>query len=111
MKFPNNQAVKREAQRPNQSANKRLKFEYQCAECKNWYQGKHTQVDHIKPCGSLKSYEDLPRFVETLFCTKDNLRVLCSYKKDMFDHYGKPSCHYIITQAERAATKALTKAK
>lgn len=105
MKFPNNINTKKDAQRPNQSSNKRLKYEYQCSECKNWYQGKHTQVDHIIPCGSLKSYEDLPRFVSTLFCSKENLRVLCSYKKDLFDEMGKPSCHYICTQEERKRSK------
>lgn len=105
MKYPVNQMVKRQAQRPNQSDNKRLKYEYQCAECKGWFQGKHTQVDHIHPCGSLKDYADLEQFIETLFCTKDNLRVLCSYKKKDFELMGKPSCHYTITQAERKANK------
>ena len=54
------------ARRPSQSANKRLKYEYQCAHCKKWFARKDIQIDHIIPCGSLLSLEDLPRFVANL---------------------------------------------
>jgi hypothetical protein len=66
------------ARRKNQSDNKRLKFEYQCATCKAWRPGKDVEVDHIVPCGSLKSFDDLRGFTERLFCEADQLRVLCA---------------------------------
>ena len=63
--------------RPNQSSNKRMKWEFQCHECGYWFPRKEVEADHIIPCGSLKTYADLPGFVERLFCEVDGLRVLC----------------------------------
>lgn len=68
---------------------KRHKWEYQCAHCKQWFQMKEVQIDHIVATGSLTSYEDLPRFVATLFCEVDNLQILC-----------KP-CHQVKSNEER----------
>lgn len=73
------------ARRDNQSDNKRLKYEYQCSICKEWYPDKNIEVDHLIPAGSLRSGDDLKGFVERLFCEKEGLRVLC-----------KP-CHRIVT--------------
>ena len=72
---------------------KRHKYEYKCAECKKWYMSKEVHVDHIIPCGSLKTYKDLPKFVETLFCEADNMQVLCK------------TCHTKKTNEERASRK------
>src|SRR5687767_4665568 len=58
-------ALKR-ASRPSQSQNKRVKVEYQCAECQKWFQRKDVQIDHIVPCGSLNTYDDLVPFVKNL---------------------------------------------
>lgn len=55
----------------------RLKFEYQCKECEEWYPQKEVDVDHIVPAGSLLKYEDLPQFVERLLPPKEGLQVLC----------------------------------
>jgi 5-methylcytosine-specific restriction endonuclease McrA len=71
---------------------KRQKFEYQCNECKNWFAEKNINVDHMVPAGSLNCANDLPGFVERLFCEADNLQVLCS------------NCHNIKTQNEKATT-------
>jgi hypothetical protein len=38
---------------------------------------KEVQVDHVIPAGTLKSYTDLAEFCKNLFCSVDNLRVLC----------------------------------
>lgn len=57
---------------------KRYKWKYRCAKCKKLYPMKEVSVDHIVPCGSLKTYDDLPGFVERLFCEEENLQVLCS---------------------------------
>ena len=67
----------------------RHRFEYQCSQCNQWWMNKEVEVDHITPCGSLKSYADLVGFVERLFTSADRLRVVC-----------KP-CHRIITKKER----------
>lgn len=77
------------AKRKSQSDNPRLKWEYQCAMCGNWFPQKAVSVDHIVPCGSLKSFADLPGFVERLFCERDKLRVLCD------------GCHQCVTNKEK----------
>jgi len=57
---------------------KRQKFEYQCNSCKNWFQEKLINVDHIHPAGSLNCANDLPGFVERLFVEAEGLQVMCS---------------------------------
>ena len=69
---------------------KRQKFEYQCKECSNWFPDKQINVDHIIPAGTLRSANDLPGFVERLFCEVDNLQVLCE------------TCHNKKTQDEKS---------
>jgi 5-methylcytosine-specific restriction endonuclease McrA len=68
---------KLKAKRAYKGPNKRQKFEYKCALCNNWFPEKQINVDHIKPAGSLNCAQDLPGFVERLFCEQDNLQVLC----------------------------------
>lgn len=80
---------KLKAKRAYKGPNKRQKFEYQCKSCKNWFPEKQINVDHIIPAGSLNCAEDLPGFVERLFCEQDNLQVLCE------------NCHNIKTQNEK----------
>jgi 5-methylcytosine-specific restriction endonuclease McrA len=69
---------KLKAKRTYKGTNKRQKFEYKCATCNNWFPEKQINVDHIIPAGSLNCAQDLPGFVERLFCEIDNLQVLCS---------------------------------
>lgn len=65
------------AKRPSQSENKRLKWEYQCAECHGWYSRKEVHVDHIVPCGPCGSWDEFAQFAERLFCEADGLAVMC----------------------------------
>ena len=65
------------ARRLYKGINKRQKYEYQCKKCKAWHPEKNINVDHIIPAGSLNTAQDLPQFVERLFCEQDNLQVLC----------------------------------
>ena len=76
-----------------------LKFEYQCALCKEWFplkeegpEGKKlVQVDHKNRAGSLRSYEDLTGWVTRLTDEDPNaFQVLCI------------PCHQGKTQQERA---------
>lgn len=81
------------AKRVYKGPNKRQKFEYQCNECKNWFMEKNINVDHAIPVGALNCAEDLPGFVNRLFCEVDNLQILCS------------SCHDIKTKKENEDRK------
>ena len=67
--------------------------QYECAHCGEIYGNKDTEVDHIQPAGSLKAYDDLPAFVERMFCEVDGFQVLCK------------ACHQVKTNAERKARK------
>ena len=93
-RYPVKYAVLNDAKRT--VTGKRHKYEYKCCECKGWFKSTEVQVDHIIPCGSLKTFDDLPRFVSTLFCESDNLQVIC-----------KP-CHKAKTAEERANAKGTT---
>jgi len=81
--------AKEAAKRKYKGPNKRQKWEYQCNECKQWFSNTEINVDHIVPAGTLRSANDLPGFVERLFCEVDNLQVLCS------------TCHNKKTQDEK----------
>ena len=66
------------ARRPSKDKkNLRLKWQFQCAICKKWFAQKEVEVDHIIPCGSLKSYEDLPGFVKRMFVEVEGYRICC----------------------------------
>ena len=77
------------ASRPSQSLNKRLKKEYQCAKCKNWFKRDDVQIDHIEECGSLNKYEDIVPFIIKL--TKENpkdYQILCkAHHKEKTNNY------------------------
>ena len=81
--------TKMNARRAYKGPNKRQKFEYQCVHCTKWFPEKKINVDHICPAGSLNCAQDLPGFVERLFCESDNLQVLCE------------SCHDVKTKLDK----------
>ena len=66
------------AKRPYTGPLKRQKFEYQCNQCKQWFPEKKINVDHITPAGELNCANDLPGFVERLFCEVSGLQCLCT---------------------------------
>lgn len=84
----------KEARRP-YSGGGRQKWEFQCAECKDWFKQKDISVDHIVPTGSLSSYADLAGFVERMFVGIDGMQVLCTKK-----------CHQQKTNIERSNGKS-----
>lgn len=88
-RYPVKHQVLKAAQKPYKGDDKRTRFVYTCACCSEDFKGKDVQVDHIKPAGSLKEYEDLPAFVSNLFCESVNLQIMC-----------KP-CHAAKTKEER----------
>lgn len=80
---------KMNARRPYKGPNKRQKFEYQCNVCDGWFPEKRINIDHVIPAGTLRCANDLPGFVERLFCEIDNLQCICE------------SCHNVKTQNEK----------
>lgn len=64
---------------------------YACASCGAVHKEKELEADHISPCGSLRGWEDLPRFASRLFVEEDGWQWLC---KD---------CHADKTKRERGA--------
>jgi 5-methylcytosine-specific restriction endonuclease McrA len=84
--------AKANVKRPYKGPLKRQKFEYQCNQCKKWYADKNVNVDHVIPAGSLNCAEDLPGFVERLFCEVEHLQLLCT------------QCHNVKTQNEKHGT-------
>lgn len=75
---PMQEALK-QASRPSQNKeNKRLKIEYQCAKCGQWFSRKGVEIDHILPAGSLRTYDDIVPFIKNL-TTEDikGYQILC----------------------------------
>lgn len=96
-KYPPKYTVLAKAKRKSESDNKRLKWEFQCNECNRWHPQKEVSVDHIIPAGTLKTFEDLPEFCRKLFCSEEELQVLCK------------ACHDIKTKQEREDKQKETK--
>jgi hypothetical protein len=84
------------ARRAYKGVNKRQKFEYQCAKCKQWFPEKEIEVDHIIEAGSLRNGDDVKDFIERLFCEKEGLQILC-----------KDKCHREKTLNAKNITKNL----
>lgn len=78
------------AKRPYSGPNKRQKYEFQCAHCKNHFPQTQVEVNHKTACGTLRSGDDLKGFIEKLFCEADGLEVVC-----------KP-CHKLHHEREKA---------
>ena len=81
---------------PKHTAKKEAKVAYNtyvCAHCDGWFGSSQVEVDHIEPAGSLKCYDDLPGFVERMFCEADGFQVLCR------------DCHQTKTNSEREERK------
>lgn len=97
LKWPPRANALRNRRRPNQSNNKRLKWESQCENCGEWFKAADVEIDHIVPCGQLKRYEDLPGFVERLLCEEDGFQILCKANCHKRKTHSKP-------QEEAAAT-------
>ena len=64
----------------------RIAEHYQCAGCSELFPASQVQVDHIRPMGQGRTWDE---FINELYCEADNLQVLC-----------KP-CHKIKTTKER----------
>lgn len=96
VRWPVRYDVLNESKVPYDGPDKRTKFLYKCAICGGKFKQKEVEVDHYPvACGSLRCFEDLPHFVSTLFCEKENLRVVCK------------SCHTEYSNEQRKAKKSV----
>ena len=92
--YPMMLALKK-ASRPSQSENRRIKTEYQCEECKQWFKRDDIHIDHKIECGSLKTYDDIVPFIKRLTVEDPNMfQILC-----------KAKCHQKKTNTERQNKK------
>lgn len=66
---------------------------YMCAHCGDTGLPEEMQIDHIEPCGSLKSADDMVRFLEQLTC-EDTSKYQVLHKE----------CHQAITNARRKSS-------
>lgn len=56
----------------------RLAEHYKCSSCNGSFTNSEVQVDHINPVVPITGWVSWDSFIENLFCSKDNLQVLCS---------------------------------
>ena len=76
---------------------KRLAEHFTCAYCKEAYPAKEVQVDHVQPVvDPVNGFLDWDVYIKRLFCSKENLQVLCS------------ACHDVKTAEERGERHAKT---
>lgn len=94
MKWPPKFEALRRAQRPSQSDNKKLKWEYQCAACQLWHRGDQVSVDHIVPWGDPWSMTFIDA-CRALLVPVDELQVLCGV------------CHDVKTALEKQPTEPI----
>ncbi len=81
-----------EGRRPNESDNKRLKWENNCEECGGWFPEKQIEVDHIVPCGGISGPDWLDKikpWIIRAFVEIEGFQRLCL------------TCHNRKTQAEK----------
>lgn len=75
---------------------------YPCAICGRKMKSNKVAVDHIDPVIPLNErFTTWDKFVDRLFCDKDNLQILCNYTLKEKSLFGDvPSCHYTKTREE-----------
>ena len=56
---------------------------YKCNDCEQMLKGAEIKVDHVKPIGTFKEADDIKDFFFKIFCSYDNLQILCD---DCHDH-------------------------
>lgn len=101
MQMPAIRECRLRARRPYTAGlNPRLRYEFECALCHEFFPEKQTQVDHITPAGPLQSFDDVGPFARRLlFPAQDGLRCLCV------------TCHNQVSQAQRKAAREARKLK
>lgn len=94
------------------NGNDMRRVHFKCAKCGRHFVdrtgAKEIAVDHINPIVDPNvGWTNFEDFVKRLFCSLENLQVLCNYKGE---RDGVKSCHKIKTAEERARAAAARKA-
>lgn len=80
LRFPNRNEVLKEAKTDKKinAASGRMAQHYRCAECLGDFPASKVAVDHIQPvvCPQ-QGFQNWDTYIERMFCTKENLQVLC----------------------------------
>lgn len=64
------------ASRPSKRADKRVKKEYRCCICKDWFLRKEVDKDHIIPCGGINGYDKIIPWLKKAH-VEEGFQVLC----------------------------------
>jgi len=79
------------------------RVEFLCSKCNSWHMGKDIQVDHAIPVVDPNvGFKNWDTFISRLFCSKDNLSVLCKTC-----HKAKTDYEKALAVERRAKIKAL----
>lgn len=76
-KWPPRIHAKQARRRAYHGPNARQKWEYRCDDCGGWFKDKEVQMDHLEPCGPIRSFEDVGEFARRLYCEADGFALLC----------------------------------
>lgn len=79
-----------EGRRPNESENKRLKWENNCEQCNKWFPESEIEVDHRVPCGGINGIDKVVPWITKAFVEVEGFQRLCK------------GCHKIKTLQERS---------
>lgn len=96
MKFPPRNDALRAAKTEKKINEKtgRMAQHYECAYCKGQFSAKNVCVDHIQPVIDPNgSFVDWNTYIERMFCSVENLQVLCG------------DCHDVKSKEERIQRK------
>ncbi len=75
-KWPPRKEARKRARRLSQLSDKRVKYESQCAACKEWFRESQTHLDHIVPKGKY-SRETFFVWLDRFLCKAEGFQVLC----------------------------------
>lgn len=82
---------KLEGRRPSESSNKKLKWEYHCEQCNEWFPESNIEIDHIVNCGGISGLDWLDKikpWIIKAYIEIDGYQRLCK------------QCHAIKTAGE-----------
>jgi len=88
-------------------AGSRAKKVVNCEECNLEMAKSHAHVDHVTPCGSLKDFSDVERFVKTLFCGVGNFEVLCKPCNEIYAFADRQNMTFNEAKVEKEAIKLM----
>lgn len=100
MKYPAKQKFLSEQSRK-APAGGRAKRVVDCVECGETMAKSNAHVDHIIACGKLQDFSDIERFTSTLFCGKENFRVLCKECNEIYAHSDRKGISFEEAKAEK----------